>query len=859
MWDDLQTIEPHFHYRGERTRYIAFPLGGLGTGGFSISGSGRLIDWSIRNRPALQSYNGYSHFAIKAERGGSLVDARVLNGPYDLNPAGAPGMRKMFDGFGHGANRQTLAGVPHFRSVDFYGRFPTADLVFSDERFPGRVRMTAFSPFIPHDDRNSSMPVAMLEFELVNTSKDRLDYTLAGTLGNYGSNSGDHRFVSSDGLHAIHLSSADPNLAETARGDLTIATDAPFIEHTDYHFRGQWFDDLAVYWKEFARPGRLPTRRYEQPRSRHMYGQPEHATLGARLSLAPGESRRVRFVISWNFPKGDVYWAHREKPDGAIPDLPTPSWTNYYSTLWPDSLASARDALSRWDDLAARTFAFRDSLFGSTLPVEVKDAASATLALLRTATVIRLEGGELWGWEGQHTHDGSCEGSCTHVWNYQQALPHLFPAVERTLRETEFTYNMLPSGGLTFRQKLPLGSSFDIIGPCADGHFGAIVKTFRDWKLCGDTDWLRRQWPKVKKALEYAWSADNPDRWDPDKTGVLSGRQHQTLDMELFGPNSWLGSIYVAALFAASEMAEALGEPELAAETRRMGKAGADYIDTELFNGRWYIQKIDLGDKSILEPFDVGRNAGVLADRFMDVYWSDEFGEIKYQMAEGCISDQILGAWHAEVAGLGSFLDDDHVETALKAIHANNFRPTLADHFNPCRNYAFEDEGGLLIATYPEGIRQPMVAAPYAEEVWTGIEYMAASHMIMHGLVGEGMDIVRATRARHSGAERNPWNDIECGSYYARSMSAWQLVNAFSGLRANLVDGELRFAPKASGDFVLFWSVGEGFGTLRRTGTKLSITVDGGRLAVPTVLVDGKAYTLPHPLAAGDIQLLGEE
>ena len=76
MWDDLQTIEPHFHYRGERTRYIAFPLGGLGTGGFSISGSGRLIDWSIRSRPALQSYNGYSHFAIKAERDKVLAEWR---------------------------------------------------------------------------------------------------------------------------------------------------------------------------------------------------------------------------------------------------------------------------------------------------------------------------------------------------------------------------------------------------------------------------------------------------------------------------------------------------------------------------------------------------------------------------------------------------------------------------------------------------------------------------------------------------------------------------------------------------------------------------------------------------------------
>jgi uncharacterized protein (DUF608 family) len=846
MWDDLASIDARFHYAGERSRYLAFPLGGIGSGGFSISGSGRLIDWSLRNRPALQSYNGYSHFAIKAERDGKLVDARVLNGPYDLNPAGAPGMRKMFDGFGHGANRQTLVGVPHFRNVDFYGRFPTADLVFSDDRFPGGVRMTAFSPFIPHEDRDSSMPVAMLEFEIVNTSAEALTYTLAGTLGNYGANSGRNSFRQAGGISAMHLTSDDPELKETERGDLSIATDAELVEHTDYHFRGQWFDDLAVYWKEFARPGPLPTRHYDTPRSRHMYFQPEHTTLGAKVTVAAGERRTVRFAIAWNFPKGDVYWAHRPKPDGIIPDRPTPSWTNYYSTQWADSLATATDALTRWDELKQRTLAFRDGLFGSTLPAEVKDAASSTLALLRTATVIRLEGGELWAWEGQHSNDGSCEGSCTHVWNYQQALAHLFPAIERTLRETEFTYNMLPSRGLTFRQKLPLGNGFDIIGPCADGHFGAIIKTFRDWKLSGDTDWLRRYWPQVKRAIEYAWSEDNPDRWDPEQTGILSGRQHQTLDMELFGPNSWLGSMYVAALLATAEMAAALGDDELAATTARLGKAGAAYIDRELFNGRWFVQKIDLTDKSVLTPFDVGRAAGVLADSFMDVYWSDEFGEIKYQMGEGCISDQILGQWHAEVAGIGRFLDKGRIETALRSVYANNFRPSLADHFNPCRNYAFEDEGGLLIATYPEGIRQPMVAAPYAEEVWTGIEYMSASHMIMHGLVKEGLDIVRAARDRHDGAARNPWNDIECGSYYARSMSAWQLVNACSGLEADFVAGTLSFAPKLEGDFRLFWSAGSAFGTLTRFGTETSIEVLGGTLPPGlNISLDGRAIAAP--------------
>ena len=187
-----------------------------------------------------------------------------------------------------------------------------------------------------------------------------------------------------------------------------------------------------------------------------------------------------------------------------------------------------------------------------------------------------------------------------------------------------------------------------------------------------------------------------------------------------------------------------------------MAAAGAAYIDKELFNGRWFIQKIDLGDKSVLAPFDTGRKAGVLADGFMETYWSDEFGELKYQMAEGCISDQILGQWHAEVAGLGGFLDEDHVRTALKAVHDNNFRADLSEHFNPCRNYAFEDEGGLLVATYPVGVRQPMVAAPYAEEVWTGVEYMSASHMIMRGLVDEGLEIVRAARDRHDGAQAQP-------------------------------------------------------------------------------------------------------
>jgi hypothetical protein len=171
-----------------------------------------------------------------------------------------------------------------------------------------------------------------------------------------------------------------------------------------------------VFWREFTQAGPLPKRSYDGPRAaRHMASLPEHGTLAARVTLEPGERRSLRFVISWNFPKGDIHWAHRDKPDGPSPPIPTPLWTNYYATQWADSRASAREALLRHEELAGSTIAFRDSLFGAAMPAPIIDAASATLALLRTGTVIRLEGGELWGWEGQHRLSGSCEGSCTHV------------------------------------------------------------------------------------------------------------------------------------------------------------------------------------------------------------------------------------------------------------------------------------------------------------------------------------------------------------------------------------------------------------------------------------------------------------
>jgi non-lysosomal glucosylceramidase len=856
-------IDPRFVYRGERRQHLAFPLGGIGTGSVSLTGSGRLIDWSIRNRPAIHQHNGYSHFAIKAERDGALLDARVLNGPYEGLATGSPSRRK-FDGFGFGANRDTMAGAPHFDDATFIGRFPIAEIALHRNAFPGKVHMTAFSPFIPHNDRDSSMPAALFSFVIENDTDAAIDYTIAATLGNYGCDSGVHDFSRSGGLSALHFRSADVDRPEWQRGDLAITTEGDGVEHVDYHVRGQWFDSLNRYWREFARPGRMPERRYDKPRATaNMFQQPEHGTLARRVRVAPGEYAEVRFAITWNYPLGAIYWFDRAQPGDAEYAGAPPTWRNYYATQWADSLASGADALRRWDELKKETAAFRDSLFGSSTPSEIIDAASGTLGVLRTATVLRLEGGELWGWEGQHPGDGSCEGSCTHVWNYQQAVAWLFPALERTLRETEFTYNQLPSGGLTFRQRLPLGSGFDIIGPCADGHFGATIKAYREWRNSGDDAWLKRYWPNIRRSIAYAWSPENTDRWDPEKTGVLWGRQHHTLDMELFGPNSWLTSMYIAALKAAAEMARALGEADFAGECETLAAKGGAYVDSELFNGRYYAQKLKLDDRSVLEPFDHGRKAGVLRDSFMQAYWSDEYQQIKYQIGGGCLTDQILGQWHADLAGLGDLFSRKNVDAALRSIFHANFRTSLRDHFNPCRVYAYEDEAGLLVCSWPDGAEEPATPVPYSEEVWTGLEYMFASHLIARGLVDEGLTVVRAARARHDGSRRNPWNEIECGSYYARSMSSYALLNAYIGLSFDQRIGEIGFSPARAGDAVYFWSAGRGWGEVAFRAGSVTLTVKAGelrisRLRLPSleggVSVDGQPVERD-----GDVVLLGAE
>jgi len=843
-----------FLYTGDYTNEISFPLGGLGTGSIGLAGNGRLIDWEIYNRPSKGSLNGFTHFAIRAEAGGKVLDTRVLQG--DLHPPYQGSGSTDFRGVGFGPPATTMAGAPHFKSVDFRGEFPIAQLDFKHARFPGKVRQTAFNPLIPLNDKDSGIPAAFFEFEITNPTRKTIAYTLFGSLANPHLAKNLNRVSKAGGKTLLHLTSTAHRKSATAYGDLTLATDAADVSFQEYWFPGGWFDQLEVYWRDITAGGRLKNRRLTPATARHL----NEGMLAAHIRIAPGKTKRVRFVITWNFPNCENYW-DPTAADRAKKCCVSAIWKNYYATIWKDSKDSARYALTHWDRLWSQTLTFKNALMASDLPPAALEAVSANLAIMKTATVMRLEDGTLYGWEGLCATAGCCEGSCEHVWNYAQAIPFLFPKLERSMREADYVHNIGPNGEMQFRIKLPLGSGRGDFRACADGQFGGVMKLYRDWKISGDDDWLGKLWPLVRKSIRFAWAKSNRDRWDPDKTGVLWGRQHHTLDVELFGPNAWLTGYYLGALKAGAEMAEHLGDTRSAKEFGELFAKGKAWADEHLFNGRWYHQQIDLNDKSIVDAFT--KAACHTGD-----YWDAEHGEIKYQIGEGIEIDQVIAQWHANLYGLGEVFDLKQVRSSLKWLFKVNFRPTMREHFNACRLYCLNDEGGLVIAHWPDDVYRPYIPIPYAGETQNGYEWAACIHMIQAGLVKEGMTCVEAIRERYDGRKRNPWNEFECGNNYARSMATYSLLNTFSGFAFDMPRGMIGFSPMRTvkGRFRCFWSLDSGWGEFEQTPSSVELRLLSGWLKLKTfrlgklgrkkvkrITLGGKA--IPFEREGSDLQL----
>ena len=807
--------------RKESLREVSFPVGGIGAGCIGLSGNGRLIDWEIFNHAGKGLLNGCSHFAVRAERNGRVETARILNGDLLSGFSGEHEGREALDhGFGWGPEIGSLCGLPHFREVEFNGEFPMAEIRFSDPFFPGEVVLTAWSPFVPGESDLASLPLALFEITLENTAEAAYDFTAVAVLGNPWKNQGaGNRVLRKDGLTSLllcnHLS---PDSFDY--GELALSTDSAEVSFQEYWYRGAWRDSLEVYWNDLNTPGAFRKRTF--PERTGNESASDSGLLAAHFTLEQGKRHTVRFLISWYIPNRRNTWAPPAEEDLRYSGLKKNRWKNYYTRLCSGAADAAGRFFPVWAETRKKVFLFRRALHESTIPEASLEGAAANLAVLISPTCLRVEDGTFWGWEGVGPEQGSCPGTCQHVWNYAQALPLLFPDLERSIRESHAKYGFDEKGAWQFRLRLPLGirARSSRMRPCVDGSFGEVMKIYREWKISGDTEWLKGIWFAVRRAIEYAWSPANPDRWDPERSGVLSGRQHHTLDMEQFGPSGWLNGHYLGALKAASEMAPCCGDDEFGLLCAELFEKGLRWSEQHLFNGEYYQQELDIHNPSLLSPFLQGEETPE-----NNPYWDPEHRQIKYQTAAGCHIDAHLGQWYASLYGIGLIFQPERIRSTLLSIYRYNFHSSMREVANTWRNFSFNDEAGCMICVWPEGRERPVIPLPYNSETMTGFEWAAASHLVMIGETEKGETLARAVRGRYDGIHRNPWNEIECGSNYARSMASYAMLQAYSGFCYDMVRGMIGFHPVLSGPFCCFWSLGVVWGTYERAGVEQKIRI----------------------------------
>jgi uncharacterized protein (DUF608 family) len=804
------------NYSGKYLDRIAFPVGGIGAGMFCIEGTGAISHMSVRNRPEV--FNEPAMFAAVSvkgfENGALVIEGQVP----EWKKFGTPNS-------GNGSGGATY-GLPRFESADFLARFPFAHINLKDPDLPLEVKVTGWSPFIPTDADNSSLPVGAIEYSFRNSGSSKIEAVFSYNSTNFMSKSGGVASIKPL-MNGFVLSEKGVKDKPETKGDFAIFTNEPGTVVDHCWFRGGWWDPLTMTWNAIIKGVTIGNPPVEK--------SAPGASLFVPFTLGPDETKVIRLMMAWYVPETDLRYG--QDPEGPIeedctdPDCSCkdPFYKPWYSKKFSGIEEVANYWKTNYDELYRKSGLFTGSFYSVTLPPEVVEAVAANLTILKSPTVLRQTDGRLWNWEGCSDNSGCCAGSCTHVWNYAQAIPHLFPSLERTLRETEFTHSQDNEGHQTFRAALPVRPVATTFYAASDGQLGGIMKIYRDWHISGNTEWMKKMYPRVIQSIDYCIRT-----WDPRNTGTLEEPHHNTYDIEFWGPDGMCTSFYLGALRAVSEMGGFLGED--ITKYKELYDKGKLAIETELFDGEYFIQKIKWQGLNSPDPVKASEGS-----------WSSDYSEEakallrtegpKYQYGTGCLSDGVLGAWIGEVCGLKNVIDSVKVKSHLNSVYKYNFRENLNNHSNPQRpSYAFGDDGGLLLCTWPKG---GMLSLPfvYSNEVWTGIEYQVASHLMFSGEVEKGLDIVRTARDRYDGSIRNPFDEYECGHWYARALSSYALIEGLTGVRYDALTQTMHIDSRI-GDFTGFISTETGFGNAGLKNGEPFLNVAFGEISVKEITTE---------------------
>jgi len=848
---------PKQTYSNKELKYIGMPVGGICCGQLYLGGDGRLWLWDIFKS---QYHREPDH--------GQRLKAMTICGHYTDPPTPETAVTR--DNGAHVEQGFVLQAKQANRSftrfldrrgfaakyISFRGEYPIGRVTYSDPDLPVQARLEAFSPFIPLHAKDSAIPATVLSWKLTNRSEGPVQVRLAGYLENavcpYDRQTSLGQRRTSVVYHdhvTVLLHDAQPmgQNEDPMRRDDIRQTDAPTADERkleELHGYGSLAlalldetDSAYANPKVGSAEAHVPEKMFQAVDSLQAvsaFDERPIGILGTTVTLAPGQTRTVRFVLGWYFPD------YNQKDHGGMLKIQDfARLRRQYAPRFVCASDVVRMIAERWDELAETTLTWNRTWYDSTLPYWLLDRAFVSLDCLASQTCHWFDNGRFWGWEGVDC----CEGTCTHVWQYAQGLARIFPEIERDLRRrVDFGLSFNDASGVIAHR----GEIHRT--PAVDGQAGTILRALREHRMSKDGAFLAAIWPRIKKAFGYL------EQLDTNGDSLLDANQPHTLDAAWAGEIAWVSSLYLAAAQACVEMADEMNDTLFSRHCAKIVARGRKQLVDHLFNGEYFIHKPDPKKPRMLNTND------------------------------GCHIDQVFGQGFAHQVGLGErIVPTRETVSALRSLWKYNFAPDAGGYALKHRDigrafrwYAMPGEAGLLMCTWPKGGAHKAVPGvpPRSKEnppVWTGpggyfnecmngFEYQAAGHMIYEGapdsdLVEKGLAVMRAVHDRYNASARNPYNEIECSDHYARSMAGYGVFLALCGFEHHGPKGHIGFAPRLKPEkFKAAFTAAEGWGTFtqrrERSTQHETIALKWGRLSLRSL-----AFTIPKYATVSQVKI----
>ena len=795
-------IPPDLYKRGNTTtylksknelQYIGMPVGGILCGMLYLGGDGRLWLWDVFNKN--QTGVVYKDIPWHEKIQGNEAVLRPFDGANYVQPV--KDIRPLDQGFAlcfetDGKKFIKKLEQDDWDEIAFEATYPMAAVHYSHKDIPVGITVNVYSPFIPLNEDDSGLPATIYSFHFTNKTNKPVTISVAGWLENKSS-----VYTAVDEQYSRMNSSVIKN-------DLSLVTgitknrnwgDDNFYYKADYgNFSIASFNPSTIVNTgcDSSAINDLFFTKENKSESTAPFDKKLTASVCNKVIVQPGEKKDLHYCISWYFPNLSFYSIKNETK-------------RYYAKKFKSSSEVAEYVYTNFERLSSLTALWCDSYYkNSSLPNWFLERTFLNISTLATTTSHRFSSGRFYAWEGV----GSCAGTCTHVWQYAQAMARIFPALERDTRErVDFGIAFHEDGHIGFR------GEYDE-QPAIDGQAGRILGVYREHRTSADDNFLKRLWPATKKGIEFILKQDR------DGNGMVDSQLENTLDAKWPGEIAWIVGICLAAVKAGQLMAEEMNDDSFAIKCKTFFDLGKANMEKELFNGEYFIHKAD-----------------------------PKFGKTVLGSYNTCHIDQVYGQSWAFQAGIKErIIDRQKTLSALKSLWKYNFLndvgPYLATHHGG-RPYALPGEGGMLMNTNPKNEDLPYGVkdawqVTYFHECMSGFEHQAAAHMMAEGMTDEALALTKTVHDRYHAAKRNPFNEVECSDHYARAMASYGTYITACGFEYHGPKGYIRFAPKInSTNFNAAFTVSEGWGSYLQKKIKNSwsyqLEIKHGKLAIKTI------------------------